>query len=89
MNGPILGVNIGVSGALAVLTFDGGLVDVFDTPCLNDGSAGRRTINAPLIAEIVAKSHAASAALFARKCDDGRAEAGLVGLAGLKREAGL
>jgi crossover junction endodeoxyribonuclease RuvC len=61
MTGPVLGVDIGVSGALALLDPDGGLIDVFDMPCLNDGPAGRRAINAPLLAEIVARWHARSA----------------------------
>ena len=154
----ILGVDIGAGGALAVLTDAGELVDVFDMPCLRDGPAKRRTINAPLLAEIVYKSHAdrafvervgprpmegavgafsfgdakgvvrgclaaaaiptifitpvtwkrvvgvppgkdmkdmarsnainrwpGKAQLFARKMDDGRAEAALIGLAGLLR----
>jgi len=154
----ILGVDIGAGGALAVLTDAGELVDVFDMPCLRDGPAKRRTINAPLLAEIVYKSHAdrafvervgprpmegavgafsfgdakgvvrgclaaaaiptifitpvtwkrvvgvppgkdmkdmarsnainrwpSKAQLFARKMDDGRAEAALIGLAGLLR----
>jgi crossover junction endodeoxyribonuclease RuvC len=154
----ILGVDIGAGGALAVLTDAGELVDVFDMPCLRDGPAKRRTINAPLLAEIIYKSHAdrafvervgprpmegavgafsfgdakgvvrgclaaaaiptifitpvtwkrvvgvppgkdmkdmarsnainrwpGKAALFGRKMDDGRAEAALIGLAGLLR----
>ena len=154
----ILGVDIGAGGALAVLTDAGELVDAFDMPTLRDGPAKRRTINAPLLAEIVYKSHAdrafvervgprpmegavgafsfgdakgvvrgvlaaaaiptifitpvtwkrvvgippgkdmkdmarsnainrwpGKAQLFARKMDDGRAEAALIGLAGLLR----
>jgi crossover junction endodeoxyribonuclease RuvC len=154
----ILGIDIGAGGALAVLTDTGELVDAFDMPCLRDGPAKRRTINAPLLAEIVYKSHAdrafvervgprpmegavgafsfgdakgvvrgvlaaaaiptifitpvtwkrvvgvppgkdmkdmarsnainrwpSKAQLFARKMDDGRAEAALIGLAGLLR----
>jgi crossover junction endodeoxyribonuclease RuvC len=30
-------------------------------PCLNDGPAGRRTINAPLLAELIFKIHATAA----------------------------
>jgi crossover junction endodeoxyribonuclease RuvC len=154
----ILGVDIGVRGALALLSDDGQLVDVWDMPCLHEGAKNRRTINAPLLAEIVYKSHAnrafvervgprpmegavgafafgdckgvvrgclaaaaiptifitpvqwkrivgippgkdmkdqarsnainrwpAKAGSFARKMDDGRAEAALIGLAGLLR----
>ena len=153
-----LGVDIGASGALALLDDNGQLVDVWDMPCLFDGPKNRRTVNAPLLAEIVYKSHAGrayvehvgprplegavgafafgdskgvvrgvlaaaaiptifitppqwkrivgvppgkdmkdmarsnainrwpgKAALFGRKMDDGRAEAALIGLAGLLR----
>jgi hypothetical protein len=38
----ILGIDIGASGAIALLTPDGELVDVFDMPFLNDGPSGRR-----------------------------------------------
>ena len=54
----ILGVDIGATGALAALTEKGELVDVWDMPTLRDGPAKRRTVNAPLLAEIVYKSHA-------------------------------
>jgi crossover junction endodeoxyribonuclease RuvC len=152
----VLGVDIGASGALAVLDDTGQLVDVFDMPTLRDGPKNRRTINAPLLAELVYRTHAerafvervgprpkegavgafafgdckgvvrgvlaaaaipcvfitpvqwkracgvppgadmkdmarsnainrwpAKAAMFGRKMDDGRAEAALIGLAGL------
>jgi crossover junction endodeoxyribonuclease RuvC len=60
----ILGVDIGSRGAIALVSWDGAsldLVDVFDMPCLNDGPAGRRAVNPPLLAEIVAKAHASKA----------------------------
>jgi crossover junction endodeoxyribonuclease RuvC len=53
----VVGIDIGVSGAIAVLS-DGALVEVHDMPTLNDGPASRRAVNAPLLAEILAKSHA-------------------------------
>jgi crossover junction endodeoxyribonuclease RuvC len=154
----ILGVDIGAGGALATLSDAGELLDVQDMPCLFDGPKNRRTVNAPLLAEIIYKSHArrayvervgprpmegsvsafafgdakgvvrgalaaasiptifitpvqwkrivgvppgkdmkdmarsnainrwpGKAILFARKMDDGRAEAALIGLAGLLR----
>jgi len=59
--GPVLGVDIGVSGALALIDPDGALIAVHDMPCLCDGLAGRRSINAALLAEIIAKSHATTA----------------------------
>lgn len=40
---------------------DGEVIDIFDMPCLNDGPSGRRAVNAPLLAEIIAKSHASKA----------------------------
>ena len=57
----VLGVDIGVSGALALVDERGELEDVWEMPCLRDGPKNRRTINAPLLAELVYKSHAARA----------------------------
>ena len=39
----------------------GNLIGVEDMPCLKDGPAGRRNVNAPLLASIVFKSHATCA----------------------------
>jgi len=160
VSGLVLGIDPGLGGALALLTSDGVLIDLADMPVLADGAAGRRAINAPLLAarvrawgaglaycELVgprpgegavgafgfgrsrgiiegtlgalavpvqmiapawwkrrvgippgpdkkdaARSEAirrwpAKAALFARKKDDGRAEAALIAVAGMAREA--
>jgi crossover junction endodeoxyribonuclease RuvC len=57
----ILGIDIGASGAVALLTGAGDLVGVYDMPVLNDGPSGRRAVNAPLLAENVFKSHASKA----------------------------
>ena len=57
----VLGVDIGATGAIALLNDDGALVDVWDMPTLQDGPKNRRTVNAPLLAEIVYKSHATRA----------------------------
>lgn len=62
----ILGIDIGVSGALALLNPQGELVDVYDMPCLVDGvrtksGKNRHTVNAPLLAELVYKTHATKA----------------------------
>ncbi|HEX3521255.1 MAG TPA: hypothetical protein VHT52_04120 [Stellaceae bacterium] len=54
----ILGIDIGVKGALALINEAGALLEVWDMPCLNDGPKNRRTVNAPLLAEIIYKSHA-------------------------------
>jgi crossover junction endodeoxyribonuclease RuvC len=57
----VLGIDIGVTGGIALLNEHGALIDVFDMPCLHDGPKNRRTINAPLLAEIAYKSHARTA----------------------------
>ena len=57
----VLGVDIGSLGALSLLTTEGGLLDSVDMPCLNDGPAGRRAVNGPLLAEFIAKSKATKA----------------------------
>ena len=57
----VLGVDIGATGAIALLTDQGELIDVFDMPCLQDGPKNRRTVNAPLLAEVIYKSHATRA----------------------------
>jgi crossover junction endodeoxyribonuclease RuvC len=57
----ILGIDIGASGAIALLTGAGELVDVFDMPVLADGPSGRRAVNAPLLSEIIFKTHASKA----------------------------
>ncbi len=49
----VLGVDIGRSGALALLTGMGDLVFVADMPVLSDGPAGRPAVNAPLLANIL------------------------------------
>jgi crossover junction endodeoxyribonuclease RuvC len=61
MSGQIFGIDLGISGALAVLSPVGELLEVHDMPTLNDGPAGRRAVNAALLAGIVAKSHAVKA----------------------------
>lgn len=161
MTGLIIGIDIGASGALALITEAAELIEVADMPILRDGPASRPAVNGPLLAEIIgrwranrafvefvgarpgegavgafafgrsrgvcegvlaalavpathiapaawkrlvgippgrdgakdaARSEAicrwpAKAALFARVKDDGRAEACLIAIAGLRREA--
>jgi hypothetical protein len=55
-----LAIDLGLTGAGGIL-HDGVPVDFFEMPCLNDGPAGRRSINAPLLAELVFKSKASAA----------------------------
>jgi crossover junction endodeoxyribonuclease RuvC len=156
----ILGGDLGLNRAIAAVDDIAGLIDIVDMPTLTNGPAGRRTINAPLLASIMSRWHAkiayleyvaarpgegavgafsfgrskgvvegvcaalaipvafvtppswkravgiqpgkdgakaaargeairrwpAHAAMFARKKDDGRAEAALIALAGLMKE---
>jgi crossover junction endodeoxyribonuclease RuvC len=57
----VLGIDIGLAGAIAGLDESGRLLWVEDMPALADGPAGRRSINAPLLSELVAKSGASQA----------------------------
>jgi crossover junction endodeoxyribonuclease RuvC len=52
--GLVIGIDIGAVGALALVTYDGVLLDVADMPILRDGPAGRPTVNAALLSGIVA-----------------------------------
>jgi crossover junction endodeoxyribonuclease RuvC len=61
MSAPVIGVDIGASGAIALVCPIKGLLDVVDMPTLHDGPAGRRSVNGPLLAEIVARWHARAA----------------------------
>ncbi len=49
----VLGVDIGRSGALALLTASGELVDVAGMPVLEDGPKGRPAVNAPLLSMLL------------------------------------
>jgi crossover junction endodeoxyribonuclease RuvC len=61
MSGLVLGIDIGVVGAIAVLSHSRELVSILDMPVLADGPAGRRSVNAPLLAEIISQSSATAA----------------------------
>jgi crossover junction endodeoxyribonuclease RuvC len=54
----IIGIDIGLEGAVAVLDMEGTLLAVEDMPPLADGTAKRRTINSILLAAILPE-HAA------------------------------
>ena len=56
--GIYLGIDIGVTGAVAVLDESANLISAIPMPVLADGTKGRRTVNAPLLASIVLASHA-------------------------------
>lgn len=57
----IAGVDIGNTGAVALLDESGELLEVHDMPTLADGPKNRPSLNAPLLAAIVAKTGAAKA----------------------------
>ena len=59
--GLILGVDIGATDALALLTGAGELVSIEDMPVLADGPASCRSVNASLLAELVYRTHATRA----------------------------
>jgi crossover junction endodeoxyribonuclease RuvC len=61
MSGIVIGIDIGLSGAAALMSSDGRLRAVYDMPCLNAGHSGRRTINAVLLAQLLAETHATKA----------------------------
>ena len=54
----IAGIDIGVSGAIAVLSSNGSIIEVYDMPVLKDGPKHRNAINAPLLADILCNCHA-------------------------------
>jgi hypothetical protein len=53
-----IGVDLGNQGGVAELTVSGELIAVHPMPVLNDGTKGRPTLNAPLLAELIARTHA-------------------------------
>jgi crossover junction endodeoxyribonuclease RuvC len=55
-----LGIDVGLTGAIAVFDNDR-LVTVHDMPTLHDGPAKRRSINGPLLADVIAQSSATRA----------------------------
>ena len=57
----IIGIDISTGGALALLTPEGDLVEVADMPTLRDGPKNRPAVNAPLLADLLWKWHAAEA----------------------------
>jgi crossover junction endodeoxyribonuclease RuvC len=57
----VIGVDIGLSGAIALMEPDGQLRTVFDMPCLDAGHSGRRTINAVLLAQLLKETRATKA----------------------------
>jgi crossover junction endodeoxyribonuclease RuvC len=58
----IIGIDPGLIGAIALVGGDEALIDVADIPVLRDGSGGRAAVNAPLLAELLARRHAGEVA---------------------------
>jgi crossover junction endodeoxyribonuclease RuvC len=57
----VLGIDLGLDGATSVLTSTGDPVIIHDHPTLQDGPAGRRSVNAILLSEIIANTGATMA----------------------------
>ena len=57
----ILGIDVGLNGALALIDSDGALIEINDMPTLKDGPKGRKTVSAALLANIVYRSGATMA----------------------------
>jgi len=55
MSEAILGIDPGNTGALALMSPIGDLLDVADMPCVADGTKGRQTVNPALLAAIIRK----------------------------------
>lgn len=49
----IIGIDPGVTGAIAILSNDGEFLAVHDMPSLPDGAKGRNAVNAPLLSSII------------------------------------
>jgi crossover junction endodeoxyribonuclease RuvC len=54
----MLGIDPGLDGAIATLTPGGDLLAIEDMPSIADGAKGRRALNAPLLWNLIARSHA-------------------------------
>lgn len=58
----VAGVDIGCAGALALHRLQSGeLLEIADMPVLRDGPANRASVNAPLLADILARWHVRTA----------------------------
>ena len=58
MSEHVVGIDPGIAGALALVSRAGDLIEVADMPILRDGSAGRASVNAPLLADLLVQWHA-------------------------------
>jgi hypothetical protein len=48
MSATVLGIDIDATGAFALVSLDGVLIDVVDMPIVRDGNKGRPSVDAPL-----------------------------------------
>jgi crossover junction endodeoxyribonuclease RuvC len=69
----IVGIDRGAHGAIAVLNEGGDLLDVLDMPSTPEANGGSAT-NAPLLARIIARTHARIAFLRIRRCASDRCQ---------------
>jgi crossover junction endodeoxyribonuclease RuvC len=68
----IIGIDPGMAGALSLVAGSGELVAIEDMPVLADGANGRRTVNAPLLADLIRRwgpDHAFIELITARPTD--------------------
>jgi crossover junction endodeoxyribonuclease RuvC len=56
--GNVIGSDPGIRSGLALVSATGLLLDIADMPILRDGSGGRASVNAPLLAALLARWHA-------------------------------
>jgi crossover junction endodeoxyribonuclease RuvC len=82
----ILGIDPGLDGAIASLTPGGDLLVIEDMPSIADGVQGRRALNAPLLWNLIARSHATIA--FCELVGP-RPTDGVVGAFGFGRSRGI
>jgi crossover junction endodeoxyribonuclease RuvC len=53
MSARVVGIDPGNEGALTLLSLVGDVIEIQDAPCVEDGVKGRRTLNAPLLGDIL------------------------------------
>lgn len=61
MSGPVIGIDIGSQGAIALVTPAGELLEVVDMPILRDGPKGRLNVSGALLADIIFRMKAGMA----------------------------
>jgi crossover junction endodeoxyribonuclease RuvC len=82
----VVGVDPGDAGALALASRDGDLIAVVDMPTLRDGSGRRVSVNASLLAKLLARWHARE---VISEFVSARPKEGAVGAFSFRRSRGL